>query len=52
MMAVLDYLIELGVDELRLEAQGRGSTQMLFPDPKTDWQNEANRRVEILITGI
>jgi flagellar motor protein MotB len=25
---------------------------MLFPDPKTDWQNQANRRVEILITGI
>jgi outer membrane protein OmpA-like peptidoglycan-associated protein len=50
--AVMNYLIELGVDELRLEAQGRGNTQMLFPDPKTDWQNEANRRVEILITGI
>ncbi len=50
--AVMDYLIELGVDQLRLEAQGRGNTQMLFPDPKTDWQNEANRRVEILITGI
>ena len=33
-MAVIDYLIDLGVDELRLEAQGRGSTQMLFPDPK------------------
>lgn len=50
--AVLDYLLELGVDKLRLEVQGRGNTQMLFPDPKTDWQNEANRRVEILITGI
>ncbi len=50
--AVVDYLIELGVDELRLEVQGRGNTNMLYPDPKTDWQNEANRRVEILITAI
>jgi len=50
--AVVDYLIDLGVDEDRLEAQGAGNTEMLYPDPKTDWQNEANRRVEILITEI
>lgn len=50
--AVIDYLIDLGVDEERLEAQGAGNTEMLYPDPETDWQNEANRRVEILITAI
>ncbi len=50
--AVVDYLIELGVDEERLSAQGRGNNEMLYPDPKTDWQNEANRRIQILITGI
>lgn len=50
--AVVDYLIDLGVDEERLSAQGEGNSQMLYPDPKTDWQNEANRRVEILITAI
>ena len=50
--AVVDYLINLGVDEDRLEAQGKGNTEMLYPDPKTDWQNEANRRVQILITQI
>ncbi len=50
--AVMDYLIEIGVEEERLQIQGRGNTNMLFPDPKTDWQNEANRRVEILVTGI
>jgi len=50
--AVIDYLIDLGVEEERLEVQGRGNTEMLFPDPKTDWQNEANRRVQIMITSI
>jgi len=50
--AVVDYLIDLGVDEERLEAQGAGNSEMLYPDPKTNWQNEANRRVEIKITAI
>jgi len=50
--SVVDYLIDLGVDEERLEAQGKGNEEMLYSDPKTDWQNEANRRVEILITAI
>ncbi|MFK7757831.1 MAG: OmpA family protein [Flavobacteriales bacterium] len=50
--AVVESLIELGVDEEKLSVQGRGNTEMLYPDPQTDWQNEANRRVQILITAI
>lgn len=50
--AVVDSLIEMGVDEERLSVMGRGNSEMLYPDPQTDWQNEANRRVQILITGI
>lgn len=50
--AVVDSLIEMGVAVDRLSVQGRGNEEMLYPDPQTDWQNEANRRVQIMITGI
>jgi len=36
----------------RLQAKGMGNSEMLYPDPSTDWQNEANRRIEIEITAI
>lgn len=50
--SVRDYLVDNGVDPKRLEVRGAGNTEMIYPDPITDWQNEANRRIEIEITGL
>jgi outer membrane protein OmpA-like peptidoglycan-associated protein len=49
---VIEYLVEHGVQVERLQARGMGNSEMLYPDPSTDWQNEANRRIEIVITAI
>lgn len=45
--SVVDYFVEHGIDENRLEAKGAGNTEMIYPDPITDWQSDANRRIEI-----
>jgi outer membrane protein OmpA-like peptidoglycan-associated protein len=50
--AVRDYLIENGINEARLDIKGAGNTEMIYADPATDWQNEANRRIEIEIIGL
>lgn len=50
--AVVDYLIAQGIDSERLEAKGAGNTEMLFPKPNTDWEHEANRRIEIEVVGL
>lgn len=50
--AVKEYLVEEGVAEGRLEVRGAGNREMIYPDPITDWQNEANRRVEIEVIGL
>jgi outer membrane protein OmpA-like peptidoglycan-associated protein len=51
-IAVKEYLIEHGISAKRLTIRGAGNTEMIYPDPKTEWQVEANRRVEIEITDI
>lgn len=48
--AVVRYLNNQGVDNRMLEAEGRGKTDLKYPecDPATkcpEWKNEANRRV-------
>lgn len=51
--AVREYLInEGGIDERRLTAKGAGNAEMIYTDPVTDWQNQANRRIEIEVTGL
>lgn len=50
--AVRDYLIQHGIKAERLTTKGLGNTQMIYPDPQTDWQIDANRRIEIEITGL
>lgn len=47
--AVKKFLKNNGIDPDRLEAKGFGNTQMLYEDPKKPEEEEANRRVEILI---
>lgn len=44
---VVDYLIQHGIDKVRLTSRGMGNKQMIYPDPQTEWQVGANRRIEI-----
>jgi outer membrane protein OmpA-like peptidoglycan-associated protein len=45
--AVKDYLVEKGIDSNRVQHVGYGNTEMVFQDPQTPEQEQANRRVEI-----
>ncbi len=47
--AVKAYLIKNGIDEKRIDFIGYGNSKMLYPDPKSGFQESANRRVEIKI---
>jgi outer membrane protein OmpA-like peptidoglycan-associated protein len=50
--AVVDYLVQHGISADRLTTRGMGNKQMLYPDPQTEWQVSANRRVEIEVTDL
>lgn len=43
------YLVNKGINPERIKTLGFGSSQMLFPNPINEEQNELNRRVEIRI---
>ena len=47
--SVMRYLVESGVSKNRMTAKGYGNEFMIYPEPKFDWQEQANRRVEIII---
>ncbi|CAG0983936.1 MAG: OmpA family protein [Bacteroidetes bacterium] len=47
--AVKQFLIENGIEEKRLKTSGYGNSKMLYPNPVTESQHAANRRVEIVI---
>ena len=47
--AVKKWLKENGIIDSRMVAVGYGATQMLFPKPKNSEEEEANRRVTIMI---
>ena len=49
---VVEYMIDNGIDKSRLEFIGAGNTEMIYEDPQTNWENEANRRVEIEVIGL
>ncbi len=50
-LAVKSYLIKNGIDERRIDYRGYGNSKMLYPKPKSEYQESANRRVEIKITS-
>ncbi len=43
------YLIENGINKDRLTTKGYGNTRPIFPEPKFSYEEQANRRVEILV---
>ncbi len=49
--AVKNYLLENGMDESRISISGYGNSKMIYPDPKTDDEHSANRRVEIKVVS-
>ncbi len=50
--SVVEYLVQHGIDKTRLSTRGMGNKQMLYPDPQTEWQVSANRRIEIEVTEL
>ena len=47
--AVKNYLINGGIAKERVDFKGYGNSKMLYPKPKSAYQEAANRRVEIKI---
>ena len=48
--SIKNYLAIQGIDEKRIEIDGKGDREMLFKLPKaTSEQQEENRRVEVLV---
>ncbi|NRA13186.1 MAG: OmpA family protein [Crocinitomicaceae bacterium] len=46
---VMKYLIENGIDKKRLKAVGYGNTRPVYKEPVRFYQEQANRRVEIVV---
>jgi outer membrane protein OmpA-like peptidoglycan-associated protein len=46
---VVEFLIDSGIEPRRLSAVGLGNSAPVFPNPQTEEEKEANRRVEIKI---
>lgn len=46
---VMNYLVDNGIDRNRLSAVGYGNTKPIFPEPKFSYEEQANRRVEIVV---
>ena len=46
---VKKFLIEHGVNKNRLKSKGYGNTKPIYEEPKFSYEEQANRRVEILV---
>ena len=46
---IMKYLVDNGIERTRLQAVGYGNTRPVFEEPKLFAEEQANRRVEILI---
>ncbi len=46
---ILKYLTDNGIDKSRLTAVGYGNTRPIFEEPKFSYEEQANRRVEIVV---
>jgi outer membrane protein OmpA-like peptidoglycan-associated protein len=48
---VFDYLLKNGIAAARITYKGYENKEMLYPQPRNDWESEQNRRVEIRVVG-
>lgn len=46
---VMKFLIDNGIDKNRLTAVGYGNTQPIYAEPKFFYEEQANRRVEVVV---
>ena len=46
---VLKYLVDNGIDRSRLKAVGYGNTRPVYAEPQFSYEEQANRRVEIMV---
>lgn len=46
---VMKYLIDCGIDKSRMTAVGYGNTKPIYPNPTIWYEEQANRRVEIVV---
>lgn len=46
---VMKYLVDNGIDKSRLTAIGYGNTKPIYPEPKHAYEEQANRRVEVVV---
>ena len=46
---VMQYLIDHGIEKTRMVAVGYGNTKPIYPNAKFAYEEQANRRVEILV---
>ena len=46
---VVNYLVENGIEKERMTWKGYGNEKPIYPEPKLEWQEQANRRVEVTI---
>jgi outer membrane protein OmpA-like peptidoglycan-associated protein len=51
-LAIRKFLIKHGFSEGKIDGKGYGNSQMRYPDPINEQQEELNRRVEIKVLGI
>ena len=49
---IYNFLIKKGIDKERMSTEGFSDRQMLFPNPKNEYEASANRRVEIKVISI
>jgi len=50
--AIFDFLLSKGINKERMKTEGFSNTQMLYPNPKNEAEQSANRRVEIKVLSI
>ena len=51
-LTIRKFLIKNGFSEEKISNKGYGNSQMKYPEPTTERQEELNRRVEIKVLGI
>jgi outer membrane protein OmpA-like peptidoglycan-associated protein len=51
-LTIRKFLIKHGFSESQISGKGYGNSQMRYPDPINEQQEELNRRVEIKVLGI
>lgn len=51
-LTIYNYLVKKGISKQRLSTVGLSYSQMIYPRPKDEKEQEANRRVDIKITSM